>query len=151
MKFFQDLALQGLEKLMEALNMTVVLLTRAMVENLNESCKNNERLGVILWCKGTYFTISVRKSQHRNQLKCGGPENTMRPISGSVEVSCVSCIHQDLCVWLFMQAFLQKTQLKHTFQRLSPWWTHVFLNFLERICRFCGKADIRILCIHETD
>jgi len=54
-------------------------------------------------------------------------------------------------VWLFMQGFLLKTQPKHTFQRLSPWWTHVSLSFLERICRFCGKADAKILGILETD
>lgn len=89
--------------------MTAVLLTRAMVENLNESCKNNERLGDILWSKSTYFTIGVRESQDKNQLKRGWPEYTMRPISGSVEVSCVSCIHEDLCVVIYASFLTEDT------------------------------------------
>lgn len=87
--------------------MTAVLLTRAMVENLNEGCKNNERLGVILQSKSTYFTMTVRESQDRNQLKCGRPEYTMSPISGSAEVSGVSCIHEDLCVVIYARFLIE--------------------------------------------
>ena len=68
-------------------------------------------LGVILWSKSTYFTMTVRESQDRNQLKCGGPEYTMRPISGSAEVSGVSCIHEDLCVVIYA-SFLREDTTK---------------------------------------
>lgn len=55
-------------------------------------------------------------------------------------------------MWLFMQAFSLKTQPKNIFQRVSPWWTRVFLSFLERICRFYGKGgDVGILSTLETD
>lgn len=87
--------------------MTAVLLTRA--KNLNEGCKNNERLGVILWRKCTYFTVTVSISQDRNQLKCGGPEYTTRPISGSAEVSGVSYIHEDLCVVIYASCLTEDT------------------------------------------
>lgn len=53
--------------------------------------------------------MTVRESQDRNQLKCGGPEYTMRPISGSAEVSGVSCIHEDLCVVIYASFLTEDT------------------------------------------
>lgn len=124
--------------------MTAVLLTRATVGNLNEGCKNNERLGVILQSRGTYFTITVRESQDRNQLKCGGPEYTMRPISGSAEVSGVSCIHEDLCVVIYA-SFLEEDTTKAFISKAFSLVDSCLSEFLRE------KTDIRILCILETD
>lgn len=55
--------------------------------------------------------MNVKESQDRIQLKCEGPEYTMRPISGSAEVSGVSCIRGDLCVVIYA-SFLREDTTK---------------------------------------
>lgn len=97
--------------------MTAVLLTRA---NLNESCKNNERLRVILLEQDYIFHNDCQGLTGQKAVKCAGPQYTTRPINGSAEVSGVSCIHEDLCVVVYA-SFLSEDTTKASISKVfSP-------------------------------
>lgn len=66
------------------------------------------------WVSSFRARVHISQSLLGNQrtetsLKSRGPEYTMRPISGSAEVSGVSCIHEDLCVVIYASFLTEDT------------------------------------------